>query len=175
MGDLTFGESLHQLERSEYSPWVKATFAFLKVISLRRICRHWPGLSNFLELFVPSSIKAQRALHIEFSKEHIDKRMARESDRPDIWTFMMRESKTAEKGLAMNELYSNGTLFMLAGTETTATELSGVTYLLLKNPDKLARLVKEVREGFTSLRDMNITKLSQLTFMSACLEEGLRL
>lgn len=64
---------------------------------------------------------------------------------------------------------------MLAGTETTATVLSGLTYLLLKNPDKLARLTHEVRQAFDSFEDMHIAKLTQLTFLQACLEEGLRM
>lgn len=64
---------------------------------------------------------------------------------------------------------------MLAGTETTATELSGLTYLLLKNPVQLERLTKEVRSAFSSMDDMTMTKLSQLEFLSACLEEGLRM
>lgn len=63
---------------------------------------------------------------------------------------------------------------MLAGTETTATELSGLTYLLLKNPGKMQRLVDELRSSFSSFEDMTMTKLSQLDYLGACIEEGLR-
>ena len=64
---------------------------------------------------------------------------------------------------------------MLAGTETTATQLSGLTYMLLKNPIKMQRLVSEVRSSFSSFEDMTMTKLSQLDYLGACIEEGLRL
>jgi cytochrome P450 len=75
-------------------------------------------------------------------------------------------------GLLPTQLHSNASLFMLAGTETTATELSGITYYLHQQPEKLARLKKEVREAFASMDDMTMTKLSQLEYLNACIEEG---
>jgi cytochrome P450 len=53
--------------------------------------------------------------------------------------------------------------------------LSGVTYLLLTNPDKLARLTDEVRNAFQSDADITIAKASQLVYMLACLDETMRL
>lgn len=64
---------------------------------------------------------------------------------------------------------------MLAGTETTATELSGLTYYLHRHPEKMARLKKEVRDAFASVDDMTMAKLSQLEYLNACIEEGLRI
>ncbi|CAO2653949.1 Nn.00g106820.m01.CDS01 [Neocucurbitaria sp. VM-36] len=175
MADLTFGESLGQLSNASYNPWVKAVFGFLKIIPIAYVCRSWPGVTGLLNALIPADVKKKRKTHISFSKERVDKRMARKTDRPDIWTFVTRHSELEGKGLAPTELLSNGSLFMLAGTETTATELSGLTYLLLKNPAHLGRLTKEVRSAFSSFDDMTMTKLSQLEFLNACLEEGLRL
>lgn len=175
MGDLTFGESLGQLSSATYSPWVKAGFGFLKILSISRVSRAWPGLARLLRALMPADAKKKRQMHIEFSAERVEKRMARKTDRPDIWTFVTKFSEIEGKRLAPTELHSNGTLFMLAGTETTATELSGLTYILLKNPEKLKRLVEEVRSAFSTFDDMTMTKLSQLEFLNACLEEGLRM
>lgn len=77
--------------------------------------------------------------------------------------------------LSTSQLHSNAATFMLAGTETTATELSGLTYYLNQHPEKLARLKNEVREAFTSIDDMTMVNLSQLPYLSACIEEGLRM
>jgi cytochrome P450 len=112
---------------------------------------------------------------MRFSSEKVDERMARETDRPDIWTYVTKNSHIEGSELAPTELHSNGTLFMLAGTETTATELSGLTYMLLKNPQKLARLTKEIRSAFTSFDDITMVKLSHLEYLQACIEEGLRM
>jgi cytochrome P450 len=72
-------------------------------------------------------------------------------------------------------MYSNAAIFMLAGTETTATLLSGVTYHLLRNPDKLTRLTEEVRGAFQDGDTFTLEELQRLKYLSACLEEGLRL
>lgn len=63
---------------------------------------------------------------------------------------------------------------MTAGTETTATALSGLTYLLLKNPEKLKKLLEEVR----AVDDLSMLKgdvLRHMKYMQACFEEGMRL
>lgn len=75
----------------------------------------------------------------------------------------------------MGRLRANSSLLIVAGSETTATLLSGVTYLLLKNPDTLKRLVVEIRATFKSDADTNIVSVQQLPYLRACLDEGLRL
>ena len=64
---------------------------------------------------------------------------------------------------------------MAAGSETTATLLSGVTYLLLSNPGKLEKLQLEIRSAFQSAEEITITSASRLPYMLACLNEALRL
>lgn len=65
-------------------------------------------------------------------------------------------------------------MLIIAGSETTATLLSGVTFLLLTNPECLARLTKEVRSTFTSEDQITINSASSLSYMLACLDEALR-
>jgi hypothetical protein len=83
--------------------------------------------------------------------------------------------KEEEGGLNLDEMHSNAALFMAAGTETTATELSGTLYYLMKNPEKLAILVEEIRTEFPNEEDISMEKLPQLKYLHACLEEGLRI
>lgn len=64
---------------------------------------------------------------------------------------------------------------LVAGSETTATLLAGVTYYMLRNPDILDKAVEEVRSAFAKEEDISFTSASaQLPYMLACLEEGLR-
>ena len=80
-------------------------------------------------------------------------------------------------------MHSNASIFMLAGTETTATLLSGVTYHLLlpANRDKLERLKREIRSAFRDSPSdggeggFTLEGLQRLKYLTACLEEGLRL
>ena len=64
---------------------------------------------------------------------------------------------------------------MIAGTETTATALSGTTYHLLKNPSTLAKLVAEIREAFADFEDITLEALARLPYLHAVLQEGLRM
>jgi cytochrome P450 len=63
----------------------------------------------------------------------------------------------------------------MAGSETTASLLSGVVYYLLKNPSVLEKLVKEIRSAFPTEDAINIANVSSLKYELAVLQEGLRI
>lgn len=77
--------------------------------------------------------------------------------------------------MSRREMYRNSNIFMIAGTETTATLLSGLTYHLLRNPDKMSKLVAEIRQTFATDEDITIERLQALKYLNACVEEGLRM
>ena len=64
---------------------------------------------------------------------------------------------------------------MIAGTETTATALSGTTYHLLQNPTCMQKLVSEVRTAFSSFEDITLEGIARLKYLQAVLQEGLRM
>jgi cytochrome P450 len=69
----------------------------------------------------------------------------------------------------------NSEILIIGGSETTATLLSGVTYLLLMNPQALKKVVGEVHSTFSNEDEININSVSKLTYMLACLDETLRM
>lgn len=75
----------------------------------------------------------------------------------------------------MEKLQANAGALIIAGSETTATLLSGVTYLLLKNPAALEKLTEEVRSTFKSEDEISINSVGHLKYMLACLDEALRI
>jgi cytochrome P450 len=123
--------------------------------------------------FMPDTVMKQREIHKDFSKNRVEKRLANPNPRPDIWGLTM--SHEEGKGLTKPEMYGNCRVFMSAGTETTATLLSGLTYYLLQNPAKMSKLVHEIRSAFQTKEDITIEKLQSLQYLFACLEEGLRM
>jgi cytochrome P450 len=64
---------------------------------------------------------------------------------------------------------------ILAGTETTATALSGTIYYLLANPRALRRAVHEVREAFQNATDINMESTEALEYLRACINESQRM
>ncbi|KAH7062264.1 cytochrome P450 [Macrophomina phaseolina] len=173
MGDLTFGEPLGLLDTSEYSPWVEALFGFLKFGDLSRILLEYPLLGCLAAYLVPASLLEQARMHFQFAAERVDRRIERGSERPDIWNLVLRQPEGER--LDRGEMHANASIFMLAGTETSATLLSGLLYLLCEHPDKMKTLCDEIRGNFHSDGDFTIESLQRLKYLSACIEEGLRL
>lgn len=125
---------------------------------------------------MPKSAHSRRKQHLAHSSERVNLRLAMKTDRPDIWTYFLRHTATEnpEKALSLKQMYSNASTFMIAGTETTATQLAGLTYLLLKHPNEMEKLTTELRTLFPSRGDITMQALAKLEYLNACLEEGLR-
>lgn len=154
MADLTFGESLQLLENSDYSPWVATIFQNIKATTMMRATYYFPTIEMLLSLLIPKSLADKRISHFKHSTDRVDKRLSANSEhqRPDIWGIILRQEES--KGLSLDEMHSNAAGFMIAGTETTATLLSGLTFHLLKNQESLAKLVHEIRSTFSSYDDI---------------------
>jgi cytochrome P450 len=174
MGDLTFGEPLGLLEKSDYTPWAALIFQVLRAGTYIRVLKMSPIFNGILKVWIPSGLKKKRDEHFKFSIDRVNKRLENKSERPDIWGLVLRQIELG-RGLSLDEMHSNAGLFMGAGTETTATELSGLLYYLLSNPEKMTILVEEIRTAFPTEEDMSMEGIARLEYLHACLEESLRL
>ena len=172
MADLTFGKPLGMLAKAEYHPWVTATFSALKFGTYMRALRNFPLLALLSGFIVPRSLKRKRLEHFRWSSEQVDARLERKSDKPDIWNFVLAADES--RALTLDEMHSNGSLFMAAGTETTATELSGTLYLLATHPAARKHLTDELHAAFPAGAPLTMEGLARCKYLHAVLEEGLR-
>lgn len=175
MGDLTFGESLNLLAGTGDDRWVSAIFLSMKTNSLRRLGRYYPWTALLVKRLIPKGLIEKAISHYKACQERVDRRIdpARNFQKPDIWGIVMRQKE--ELRLSHAEMYANSQVFMVAGTETTATALSGLTYHLLMNPDKMDKIVGEIRGAFKQDSDINLGSLMRMEYLNACIEEGLRM
>ncbi|RHZ70708.1 hypothetical protein CDV55_104320 [Aspergillus turcosus] len=175
MGDLTFGDSLDLLAGTGDDSWVSAIFLSIKTNAVRRLGRYYPWTAFFAQRLIPQALKDKAVAHYKACEERVDKRIdpARNVHRPDIWGIVMGQKE--ELRLSHAEMYANLQVFMAAGTETTATALSGLTYHLLMNPEKMHKVVYEVRDAFQKDSDIELGALVRMTYLNACIEEGLRI
>lgn len=75
-----------------------------------------------------------------------------------------------------NRLVHDSDFFMVAGPETTATILLGVTYYLPKTPDAYKRAIEELRAVFSHPEDITFKlATAKLPYTLACLNEALRI
>lgn len=81
----------------------------------------------------------------------------------------------AYSGITHEEYQSTVETLIIAGSETTATAMSGATYYLLKNPEKMNSVVAEVRSAFSSPDEINFVSVNKLPYLLACLNETLRI
>ncbi|KAF2671788.1 cytochrome P450 [Microthyrium microscopicum] len=176
MSDLCFSEPLNLLENTEYHSWVAAMFANFRYGIYLFTIRYYQVVEKSLLALIPRlnpGMAEKQKLHHQFTQARVDKRMEIKEKRPDIWGLVLE--KDEELGMTRKEMYANAQLFMIAGTETTATLLSGLTYYLLAHPDKMKLLADEIRGAFPSTDDISIEKLQSLKYLHACIEEGLRM
>ena len=177
IADLAYGESLHGLEEGKSNSWLE---------NIHKIMIHGPIfiligssalLGSLVKLLLGSKMKKSKEEHMQRVKALCEGRIyhRKQPDRGDFMDHMMR-SRGQPHEMTDDELVVNSDLIMVAGSETTATLLTGTTYYLLKNPKVLDKVTAEVRRAFSSDEEINFVEArSRLPYLMACLEEGLRL
>lgn len=161
IADLMFGEPLGLCEDMEYSPWLSQLFTSIWLAGSSRALQYFPLLFKLVTLCIPKSIQEAIDSSFNHTVTRVDKRLAMQTDRPDMLGLMLKH-KDENATMSMAELYANADLLMIAGTETTATSLSGLLWHLLNAPEALRRLTAEIREAFGSIEDITMESLPRL-------------
>ncbi|KAH2090173.1 hypothetical protein KXW32_002774 [Aspergillus fumigatus] len=137
-GDMAFGELLNCLRDNRYQPWVV--------------------------MITPKKAAEMRNEHWRMSKDKVGHRLDLQATRPDFVSYILRHND--ERGMTRQEIEENAGVLILAGSETTATLLSGCPFYVLKHPEKYNKLVQEIRGAFQ--------KQDDITFLSNIFQERSR-
>lgn len=173
IGDLAFGEAFGCLDNSDYHPWVRSIFQMARVGTIFQALSHVPFLTKFLLAIIPKSAMEERERHMEFTKAKLMQRIALGEGRPDLIQGLLK--KKDEWNFSIEKLQANSSILIIGGSETTATLLSGLTFLLLTNPESLLKLTNEVRSTFKKEEDIDFTTVSNMSYLLACIDEALRM
>lgn len=180
IGDMALGEPFGCLESKEFHFWVPlisesiAAGAFEQ--ATRRLATADSWMQKQLLRLIPDYIRVKRREHLAYSKEKILKRMQQtNSEHKDFLYYLMKQQEGGS--LDVNEVIVNGALFIIAGTETTAGFLSGLFNQLLRPENKrvLDHLVTDIRGAFASEEDIRFEELLKMSYLTAVIEEGLRI
>jgi cytochrome P450 len=175
VGDLAFGESFGSLETGERGEWVGLVFGSLRAQSFGAVLRHYSWLNSIAMRLMPRSAKEMMEKLWTLVHEKVDRRLETDTDRPDYLSLWQTQTKNGTEGMDRSLMYSNAFLVVAAGSETTATSLSGTVNHLVKNPKKLAILTEEIRGRFKKEEDITFAALKELTYLNAVIWEGLRM
>ena len=174
IGDLAFGEPFGCLESEGYHPWVASIFGGFKLSALNQARKRFPWLMPFTQYLLPRKLLKAQMEHFSMSFAKARQRaMSGYKDREDFMSYILRHND--ERGMTPDEIGENSNILIVAGSETTASLLSGTTFFLLKNPASMQQLTSEIRSAFKREEDINLISVSQLKYLLACLDEGLRL
>jgi len=186
IGDLAFGESFGCLANTKTHDWIASIQGNVKAIPVVNAIRRL-GLTSIVPLLAPKRLLEMRRRNAEFTEDRVDRRRAHGSAaRGDLWDGVMRTDapdkhdeqegmRAKESGMTRDEMISNASAIVLAGSETSATLLSGCTWFLLRNPEILASLAESVRSAFSSEAEIDLLSVGKLDYMLAVLDESLRL
>ena len=127
-----------------------------------------------MKLLIPANVAEWRNIHLNNSREKTIRRLANgDRDHTDfIYHILNNESK---KSLSKTEIILNMALFVSAGSDTTATALTGWTYFVCTHPDVYNRLIDEVRGAFVVDDDLKWENVRKLRYLEATVYEALRL
>jgi hypothetical protein len=157
-------------------PWVTSIFSNIKLMSILRIFVQYPLMKAVLPLlFSTKSTQEKLYQHGALVTAKLDKRLALgvNSPRKDFLSYILEHND--EKEMSYQELWGNSDVLIVAGSETTATSLLGLTYYLSQNQEVWRRLKIEIRESFRSEDEMTMRSTAALPYLSACLQERLRI
>ena len=163
IGDLSFGAGgFGCLRNSDYHPWIKVISETLRqnaiLVALYRI-----GFKRPIEWISRSGLLAENQNN-SIVYEKVGQRM-QSGQRPDFLEGLLRNKE--KLNLDQGKLTMNAALLVIAGSETTATLLSGATYLLTTHPEILRKLEQEVRSAFKNNDEITLTSVSRLSYVSS--------
>ena len=108
---------------------------------------------------------------MELVLKSVKKRLARKLKRGHLLSNI--EHNNRKGTVTETEKISKASHFVFAGTETMATLLCAVTYLLTQNPQAMASVTNEIRMRFSDEAIITIQELNKMEFLNACLDEAL--
>lgn len=142
ISDLAFGESFHSLKNGVYHPWVWSVFKNIRTFNVIRSFATYPRAKLIIGMLASSELRASRKIHKDYSRETVLKRLAKGTmeERRDFISYTLKYKDEGDKRMTEGEIIRTASTLIMAGSETTATLLSGATYFLCTNLDALYKV-----------------------------------
>jgi len=174
LGELAFSESFGSVKNRKTNSWIATILNQIKFLAYdNAVCKISPKLWKLISYFIPAEVTKAGVDHVNKSKAKILHRMEKgDSARRDFCSYLF-EKKDELKFNDWN-LAAYAQVLIVAGSETSATTLSAMTYYLCRNPVVYQRLKDEVRGAFQSADEITSVRAT-LPYVNAVLNEALRI
>ena len=131
------------------------------------------GLINWRQYLLPKHRVMAAIDNFKIVAAKLERRMSSKEERKDFMSYVSRYND--EKGMSLQEIRLNSATIIGAGTGTTSTWLSTSVHSLTCNPHAYRKLVKELRDTFSSDEEITSDSVTQLPYLAAVMQEALRM
>ena len=174
LGELAFSEAFGSVRNRKTDSWIATILQAIKLGAYdSAIYRLSPRVWKIMPYFTPSKMTKEARNHVNQSKAKILARMEKgDLERRDFCSYLFE--KKEELGLTDWNLAGYANVLIMAGSETSAALLSGLTYYLCRTPEVYKKLKDEVRGRFKTADE--ITSVSAtFPYLTAVIQEALRI
>ncbi|KAI0298930.1 high nitrogen upregulated cytochrome P450 monooxygenase 2 [Russula brevipes] len=172
LGDMAFGGGFELMKAGSDKDGVWPLFkAGLHIIA---ITSH---ISYIIPLLIAATGRNGTFQRVQdFSRESVFKRLKIGANRKDLFYHLSGEELPEAERPSVNDVAQDGSLVIIAGSDTTSSVLTAAVYYLLLNPAAYERLQEEVDSAFPSGEEpLDTLKLSHMEWLNGCINEALRL
>ncbi|KAK4941794.1 hypothetical protein LTR10_018398 [Elasticomyces elasticus] len=173
--DLSFGESFESTSKSQPHPWVEIACRFGKGVALVASINHYGPLESLLRMALPKKVREKMIYHRDLTAQMVRQRLQLQDERPDFVNAVLKYNQEKTEKVTTEELELNMSVIVFAGSETTSTAMASALFHLLKTPAAMRRLTEEVRAAFNREEDIDVNSSSKLEYLSATINEAMRL
>ena len=174
ISDLGWGASFQCLERAEYHPFITVILQF-KALLIGTAIEFYPLVDALIPYVTPKSAMAALHMVMETADSNVKQRLSRKTNRKDVILYVLAYNQSSKPVVSEGEMIQNSTALIIAGSESVTTALFGVLNCLLARPESMQKLVHEVRSNFKSESEISATSTKSLTYLTAVLNEGMRM
>ncbi|KAK0639104.1 putative cytochrome P450 [Cercophora newfieldiana] len=173
VAELVFAEPFGCIE-GEREPFFVEMFGEMLKPGVVLVAMQYVGLA-WMVPYILKWVGGRKALVA--MKTELERLLRRRIARGDVVQDLFEEvlKHREEWGMSVEELAGTAHIVVTAASETTPTALSGITHLLLQNPDKMEKLKQEIRSSFRDAEEITMAAVSRLTYLQASIQESLRM
>jgi cytochrome P450 len=189
ISDLGYGKSFDMLQREEnrwIPPVLRNASRFLYYVGyLPFIALIRPLMGTSIQDYVGGQPAADSLKYTNVANSRLAERMRLEKQmkaageiatRKDTFHYLLNsKDPVTGEGLTVEELQADSALVIAAGADGVGLTLSATMFYLISNPNAFFKLTSEIRSAFENLSDIQNPKLGSLRYLTACLNETLRL
>ncbi|KAL4810465.1 cytochrome P450 [Aspergillus unguis] len=181
--DLSYSGSMHVLADRNENDMIEGFFLHARFSTLRACLAWCYPLDKILDFLVLTLKRRQRSKNWAVFGGKIEARIdgkheKGEQDWPDLLTPVLERTSTGSKAegrVTRQEILSHTLASVIANSQLTSYTLAATTYLLLSNPPALKHAVQEIRSTFSSPDQITVASTQGLVYLSAVLNETMRL